>query len=235
VKTDRIYGIHWLTRKNMIQSTVPAEWARRFYDWLGARHDLGERFERRAKARALRRLELAPGQRVLNVGVGTGKEQAQIEKALAPESIPYGVDISPVMLDLTRARSSRSRLCQADVHHLPFASRRFHRLFSSYVLDLMPASDLPLLLAEFHRVLQPGGRLVLVSMTEGVDWSSRILMALWKAAYTIHPLACGGCRPVQLSQLVQTAGFQPVEREVVVQLGFPSEILVATRPQDTVD
>lgn len=219
----------------MIQKTVPTEWARRFYDWLGARHDLGARFERRAKARALRRLDLAPGQCVLNVGVGTGKEQAQIEQAIAPEGIPYGIDISTVMLDLTRKRSRRSRLCQADAHHLPFASRRFHRLFSSYVLDLIPAPDLPLVLAEFHRVLRPGGRLVLVSMTEGVNWPSRTLMALWKAAYTIHPLACGGCRPVQLSQLVPPAGFRQVEREIVVQLGFPSEILVATRPQDTAD
>jgi len=40
-------------------------------------------------------------------------------------------------------------------------------------------------------------------------------------------VTCGGCRPLQLSELVRQAGFNWVERQVLVQLGIPSEVLVA--------
>jgi len=74
-----------------------------------------------------------------------------------------------------------------------------------------------------------GGRAVLLALTEGVDLPSRSLVAAWKLVYAVSPLACGGCRPLRLTDLVKQAGFDPVEREVIVQLGLPSEIIVASR------
>ena len=41
---------------------------------------------------------------------------------------------------------------------------------------------------------------------------------------------CGGCRPLQLAALAHDAGFAVITREVVVQLGLPSEVLVVARP-----
>src|SRR5262249_36268342 len=130
------------------------------------------------------------------------------------------------MLELTRGRAGTS-LCRADARRLPFATASFDRLFSSYVLDLIPAADLPGLLAEFRRVLRPGGRLALASLTAGADPLSRAVIAAWKLAYRASPLLCGGCRPLRLDSLVQRAGFTTVAREVIVQLGVPSEVLVA--------
>ena len=95
------------------------------------------------------------------------------------------------------------------------------------MLDLLPAPDLPDLLHDFRHVLVPGGRLVLVTLTEGVDRPSRALMALWKRIYAISPEGCGGCRPLQLAGLVEQAGLRLARREVVVQWGVPSEIIVA--------
>jgi ubiquinone/menaquinone biosynthesis C-methylase UbiE len=132
------------------------------------------------------------------------------------------------MLDLTRDRTS-SPVCQADARRLPFARGRFDRLYTAYVLDLLPLAALPELLANFYHLLKPGGRAVLLALTEGVNLPSRALVAAWKLAYAISPLACGGCRPLQLTDVVKQAGFDPVEREVVVQLGLPSEIIVADR------
>ena len=85
----------------MIQETISREAARRYYDRLGAYQDWAGRFEGRAKTRALDLLAPTPGSRVLNVGVGTGKEHAHIAAAIAPEGVAVGLDVSPVMLRLT--------------------------------------------------------------------------------------------------------------------------------------
>jgi demethylmenaquinone methyltransferase/2-methoxy-6-polyprenyl-1,4-benzoquinol methylase len=210
----------------MIKETISSKAARQFYDRLGIGHDLAERYEGRAKKLGLERLELAPGQRVLNVGVGTGQEHRNINGAVTPGGVAFGLDLSGVMLNLTQDRTG-TPLTETDARRLPYATASFDRLFSTYVLDLIPARDLPGLLAEFRRVLKPGGRLVLVSLTEGVDLPSRAVVGLWKLAYAVSPVACGGCRPVQLTKLVRNAGFSRVERQVIVQLAIPSEVVMA--------
>ncbi|MAG36641.1 MAG: hypothetical protein CL878_10440 [Dehalococcoidia bacterium] len=212
----------------MIQNTISREAARRYYDRLGTYHDWAERFEGRAKACALTLLDLTPGTQVLNVGVGTGKEQAQLASALAPDGVAVGLDVSPVMLHLARSRT-RTPVCLGDVRRLPFVSASFDCLFAAYVLDLLPAQDLPNLLHDFRRVLAPGGRLALVTLTEGVTLPSRALVALWKMAYAISPEVCGGCRPLRLACLVEHAGLRLATRDVVVQWGVPSEVIVAIR------
>ena len=210
----------------MIQKTISPEAARRFYDRLGRGHDWAERYEGRAKQLALTQLELGPGQRVLNVGVGTGQEHRKIQARLKPGGLAVGLDLSPVMLKLSQSRTG-APLSAGNAGQLPFKSASFDRLLVTYVLDLIAAAELPGLLAEFRRVLIPSGRLVQVSLTEGVNLSSRAVVGLWKLAYAVSPIACGGCRPVQLAGLVKQAGFSRVEREVVVQLGLPSEVIVA--------
>lgn len=215
-----------------IEETISAEDARCFYDWLGAGHDLGEQFERAAKERGLERLALRPGLRVLNVGVGTGKEQVKIQEAVAPGGVAYGVDLSRTMLRLSQERvppPGNKSLCEADGRRLPFPAGAFDRVFSSYVLDLIPGGDMAPMLKEMRRVLRPGGRLVLVSLTEGVTLASRALVAAWKGFYRLSPYALGGCRPVRLTYPLLRAGFSHVNRQVVTQWGMPSEVLVARR------
>lgn len=218
-----------MANKPIIEDTISATTARRIYDRLGRVYDWAERFEGRAKELGLAWLELAPGQRVLNVGVGTGHEQAQLQSSVTPGGLAVGLDISLIMRAITYART-RAALCGGDARQLPFADGCFEGLFSAYTLDLIPYGDLPGLLAEFHRVLRPGGRIALVSLTEGIDRPSHAFVAIWKLVYRVSPIACGGCRPLQLSGLVQEAGFRLLRQEVMVQFGVPSEVLSAVRP-----
>lgn len=211
----------------MFKDTISKETARNVYDRLGSSYDWAERYEGRAKSQALTLLDLHPGQRILNIGVGSGRQHLKIQSAVLPGGTAVGLDLSPVMLNLTRQRT-HAPLSQADARQLPFASASFDRIFLAYVLDLLPTRVFPSLLADFGRILKPEGRLVIVSLTEGDTLPSRLLVGLWKMIYTVSPTICGGCRPLQLVNLVQQAGFKQVKREVVVQLAVPSEIIVAT-------
>lgn len=210
----------------MRSETISRSAARQIYDRLGAGLDRAERFEGRAKALALDLLAAAPGERVLQVGVGTGAEHAALLGAVGASGLVVGCDLSRGMLQLTRRRAD-TPLCEGDAVRLPFGRRQFDQLFSAYTLDLIPLDEIPHALAEFRRVLRPGGRIVLTSLTEGADLPSRLFVAAWRLLYRLDPQRLGGCRPLQLAALLGAAGFA-VERHVVVQRGFPSEVLVGT-------
>jgi ubiquinone/menaquinone biosynthesis C-methylase UbiE len=208
-----------------VQGITTAE-AQRYYDRLGRVVGWGDLWEGRAKARALELLQLAPGLRVLNVGVGSGEDHQRLQRGVAPGGLVFGADISPVMLRLTRART-HAPLVRADCRLLPFAPASFDRIYCTYVLDLMPDADLPAVLAEFRRVLKPQGRMALVSLTAGATLPSRLFIATWNAIYSLAPSITGGCRPLPLATVVASAGLQVITREVLVQCAFPSEIVLA--------
>jgi ubiquinone/menaquinone biosynthesis C-methylase UbiE len=212
----------------MKKKVFSPEAARKFYDFLGPRYDWFDFYEGNARARGLELLCRSPGQSLLEVGVGTGKDQQLLAAGAGPGIKIYGLDISSKMAHLAHTRAGTPTL-QADAHVLPFAPASFDCLFSAFVLDLVPSADIPHVLSEFWRVLRPGGRVVLVSLTEGASLLSRLVVGAWKLAYAVSPVVCGGCRPLRLSQWAPTAHFEIIEDEVVVQMGVPCEILAARR------
>ncbi|NJN15238.1 MAG: methyltransferase domain-containing protein [Oscillochloris sp.] len=212
----------------MVPHTINADQARQFYDRLGAGHDRAEWYEGAAKLRGLELLDLQPRQHVLSLGVGTGKEHLLISETIGWRGLAVGLDLSPVMLNIA-AWLTRTPQVRADVRSIPLADASFDRVYSSYLLDLIALDELPVVLAAIRRVLRPGGRAVLVSLTEGVNPLSRSVIGAWKLAFRINPMLCGGCRPLELADLARQAGLHLLHREVVVQAGMPSEVLVCAR------
>jgi trans-aconitate methyltransferase len=99
------------------------------------------------------RLQPVPGERILDVGCGTGRLTAEI--AAAPGIVVVGLDRSPAML--TEARKGRLRLVQGDATALPFENR-FDAVFSAATFHWIFDHDG--LFASIHDALKPGGRLV---------------------------------------------------------------------------
>ena len=214
--------------ENKLDKAIPASTARQIYNFIGKSYNLFSSFDARAKARALEFLDAKAGDHILEVGVGTGKLHSELASAVQPGGVTYGIDISTVMVTISHQRN-QSPMCLADARNTPFVSDYFDHIYMSYVLDLLPVMEIPVVLAGLLRVLKPGGNIVIVALTEGVNLPSRALVAVWKVAYAVSPILCAGCRPLQLVHLVKNAGFSDVQREVIVQLAVPSEIVVAKK------
>jgi SAM-dependent methyltransferase len=107
---------------------------------------------------AWRRLGLERGDRVLDVGCGSGALLGFLARRVRPAARWVGVDLSVGFLGFsTRSRSSVA-IAGASAFQLPFPDRTFDALISSHVLHHLPAEDLGALFSEARRVLRPGGR-----------------------------------------------------------------------------
>jgi demethylmenaquinone methyltransferase/2-methoxy-6-polyprenyl-1,4-benzoquinol methylase len=124
------------------------------------------RLERAGVNRGLERLRVRPGDRVLEVAVGTAVVHARLRARVGHPGRLIGVDLSPGMLRATRRRLPDARLARADARRLPFGAETFDALWSSYLLDLIPTAEITPVLVEFHRVLRVGGQLVLVNFSK---------------------------------------------------------------------
>jgi SAM-dependent methyltransferase len=99
--------------------------------------------------------------RVLDVGCGTGR----LSLALAEEQAArvWGVDVSPEMLAVARAKAPRLRFKQARAEALPFKDGWFDAVVFWLVVHLV---DRPAAFVEARRVLAPDGRVVVVTFHE---------------------------------------------------------------------
>jgi ubiquinone/menaquinone biosynthesis C-methylase UbiE len=114
--------------------------------------------------RSLELLALAPGQRVLEVGCGTGDEARRLRRQVGEHGSVTAIDLSEHMLCEAKARDAKSpwptHFQQADVQKLPFAERAFEATRVSRVLLHVP--DVRRALREVLRVTVPGGRIALI-------------------------------------------------------------------------
>jgi demethylmenaquinone methyltransferase/2-methoxy-6-polyprenyl-1,4-benzoquinol methylase len=117
-----------------------------------------------------------------------------------------------------------------DVRNLPYKGGVFDVVYNSYLLDLIDTPEISQVLAEFKRVLKPGGRLVVVSLSKGENWYSN--MKLYEWVYRKCPSLLGGCRPILNKSFIEELGFKNVKREfVLVGRVIPSEIVWGDKPK----
>jgi demethylmenaquinone methyltransferase / 2-methoxy-6-polyprenyl-1,4-benzoquinol methylase len=109
---------------------------------------------------ALQRAGLRQGARVLDVACGTGLVTREALRLAGPGGQVVGLDPSAGML--AEARATGASLLQGRAEHLPLADSSVDMLTMGYALRHV--ADLGTAFAEFHRVLRPGGRVLLLEI-----------------------------------------------------------------------
>ncbi len=111
---------------------------------------------------AIERMGIKKGDKVLEVGVGTG-----INAALYPADCSVtGIDFSSSMLEKAHDRIARKgvrnvRLLQMDAQNMKFADDSFDIVYAPYVISVVP--DPVAVTREMHRVCKPGGKIIILN------------------------------------------------------------------------
>ena len=207
----------------------------RFYDRISHAYDLiADGGERKARQRGLELLNAQPGERVLEIGYGTGHSLVALAESVGQTGRVSGIDISPGMRDVAMKRVREAgQESVVDFHvgsvpPIPFDDASFDAVTMSFTLELFAIESIPSVLSECRRVLKPGGRLGIVSMAtvqEGEHESVLERTYIWMHIHFPHFV---DCQPIPLETLLSDAGFSSQKQERIDLFTMPVAIVVAT-------
>ena len=180
-----------------------------------------------------RLLELAgqiEGRRVLEVATGSGELYRQLLSANST-GITVGADLSPSMAAAIKqslnghsnGHRGRYALQACDARELPYPDACFDLLVSCYLFELLADADMSTAAAELRRVIRPGGKLLLTSVSQ----SRPGFNFLYRAGGIAIPTFLGRQVANAMPRVLTAAGFRLTHRETLRQSGYPTDIMVA--------
>ncbi|MFJ8490037.1 methyltransferase domain-containing protein [Streptomyces sp. NPDC094038] len=138
------------------QTATRAFFTRRAATWESRFADDGPRY-----AAAVERMGLLPGQRVLDLGCGTGLALPALRAQVGETGVVVGVDLTPAMLTaaMREGRDTQAQLLLADAARLPLPTGAVHGVFNAGLINHV--RDPAAALREWARVTAPEGVLLL--------------------------------------------------------------------------
>ena len=220
-------------KKPLSRVTRTKEQARASYDRMSRWYDRLAGFsEKKYREAGLALLSVREGERVLEVGFGTGPSLPVLVEAAGKKGRVHGIDISDGMLQAAVSRlkkaglDERVELIQGDAAALPYGDDVFDAVFICFTLELFDTPEIPAVLHECRRVMKSGGRICIVALSkEGRD---RLMITLYEWAHRKFPDFVD-CRPIYLRSAMEEAGFKTLKSEGFLMWGLPVEIVGAKK------
>ena len=200
--------------------------ARQFYTRISRVYDaLADADERRAREMGVEFLDARAGERVVEVGFGTGTSVVLLARGVGVGGHVLGVDIADGMREVAERRVASEGLSDvvelrtAAVPPLPVTDGGFDAAFMAFTLELFPDDTLPLVLRDVRRALKRPGRLVVVAMDVG-DERQRQTVAertyQWTHRHFPHIV---DCRPIDSAGQLRSEGFTVTRTQTLEILG----------------
>ena len=207
---------------------------RSFYDRISHFYDaIADAGEHKAREAGEAALDLQAGESVLEIGYGTGNSLNCFADAVGDSGKVTGIDISPGMQAVAakkvaeQGHAGQVELTVGDARKLPYADGTFDAAFSSFTLELFPLEDIAAVVKEVARVLKPGGRFGIVSMSvvKQADHPSLLEKGyVWMHRNFPHLV---DCQPIDVPKFLGEAGLSiEIEKEVEIWT-MPVAVVVA--------
>jgi ubiquinone/menaquinone biosynthesis C-methylase UbiE len=200
------------------------------YNSMSRYYDLFARSEKRFTDIGLHMLNIQPGEKVLEIGFGTGQSLVNMAYSIKDTGRVYGIDLSDGMVRVANERIARSGLsCRIDLYlgdanTLPFKVNSFDAIFISFTLELFSTSEITNVLAECKRVLQNNGRLGVVALKKKDCQAVRI----YEWFHSLIPSVVDCC-PIEVYMQTEAAGLEPIAGTYKFMWGLPVEIMIARK------
>ncbi len=165
---------------------------------------------------------LEPGQKVLDLGCGTGTLTIQIKQFL-PQIVLSGLDGDPAVLQIARAKAEEAgveiRWDEGLAYDLPYPPTSFDRVISCLMIHHLAAPNKLRAFQEVFRILKPGGEFHLLDFGRPTDLGMRLvsipIARMEEAGDNIHGLLPDMLRQAGLSEVTETRHFKTIFGELI--------------------
>lgn len=218
--------------RSLSRVTRSKEAAKASYDQLSRWYDLlAGRFERKYQDTGLQQLGVKQGERILEIGFGTGYALVALARSVGSSGKVSGIDLSEGMCRVAQERVDKAHLAErveltcGDAARLPYVAQSFDAVYISFTLELFDTPEIPLVLHECSRVLRDGGRLGVVAMSK--RGKATVMTRLYAWAHRKFPRYVD-CRPIFVRQALEVAGFYVGDVTALSMWGLPVDIVVGS-------
>jgi ubiquinone/menaquinone biosynthesis C-methylase UbiE len=206
-----------------------------FYNKISHVYDLlAEHSEGPVRRAGLEKLDARPGEKVLEIGFGTGHSLVSLAQSVGSTGKVFGLDLSERMLDMARDNlhkaglADRVELSCGDALQLPYRPDSLDAIFMSFTLELFDTPGIPKVLAECKRVLRLGGGIVVVGVSK--EGENGVILHAFEWTHRHFPNLVD-CRPIFVRQSLEETGFR-IESAERKMMWVPVEVVLGVKASE---